>query len=483
VLALSGLGFYWAHVYLLFYSNTLLRGSITQSSLTFFSDIWLGATAAHFLTLILASVFAHRIIRLASHTLLIVLSAALTSGACYLLMLSFTALPQADTLARIFQVSGFILDGVFGALLLLMWGEVFGSVDGRSLVIGTLVSWLLTVLIFFFATNVLPSYSKIILIVLPAINGLFLIFARTTIVLKETSLQQQVLEHRFSPRILLPFAAMFVLGVCGELFRSLSLAQGNPQDLPFMGDMFILGGGVGIVLLAISFMLTSKFSKKSREFFFDMRLIIIVIAAAFLVAAVADTSYAVSYALFNCGVWMIRMIIWIYSCQIVRQTHFSPIVVFGLSQATFSFPILLGVPLGNLVTSAVANNSVDWTVVSLLVLFLLLIIAVFILNPEDVKRCWGLITTPAILEKTTSDTEDISYNLMKAYGLSEREAEIAAYLFKGRSLPFIKDKLFIAVGTVKTHVRHIYEKMGVHNRQEFLDAVERTRKTDSSSFG
>ena len=43
---------------------------------------------------------------------------------------------------------------------------------------------------------------------------------------------------------------------------------------------------------------------------------------------------------------------------------------------------------------------------------------------------------------------------------------------RGRSLPAIQERLCISEGTVKTHLRHIYEKMQVHTKQEFLDKAE-----------
>lgn len=59
------------------------------------------------------------------------------------------------------------------------------------------------------------------------------------------------------------------------------------------------------------------------------------------------------------------------------------------------------------------------------------------------------------------------------FGLSPRESEVFAMLAKGRSVPYICDALFLSKGTVQTHVRHIYAKMGVTNgRQGLLDALE-----------
>ena len=48
--------------------------------------------------------------------------------------------------------------------------------------------------------------------------------------------------------------------------------------------------------------------------------------------------------------------------------------------------------------------------------------------------------------------------------LSEREYELLAKIFEGLSTKQIADQLFIAVSTVKTHIRSIYLKLDVSNR-------------------
>ena len=42
-------------------------------------------------------------------------------------------------------------------------------------------------------------------------------------------------------------------------------------------------------------------------------------------------------------------------------------------------------------------------------------------------------------------------------------------LLEGRSRPFIRDALYVSISTVDTHVRHIYAKTGVHNKQELIN--------------
>jgi LuxR family maltose regulon positive regulatory protein len=56
--------------------------------------------------------------------------------------------------------------------------------------------------------------------------------------------------------------------------------------------------------------------------------------------------------------------------------------------------------------------------------------------------------------------------------LSQSEIRVLRYLPTGLSAPEIADQLYVSVNTVKTHMRHLYDKLGAHRRQE---AVEQAR--------
>ena len=57
-------------------------------------------------------------------------------------------------------------------------------------------------------------------------------------------------------------------------------------------------------------------------------------------------------------------------------------------------------------------------------------------------------------------------------GLTSREIEVFRLLADGRSLPYVQEHLFISEGTARTHIKHIYAKLGIHSKQELLDVVE-----------
>lgn len=67
--------------------------------------------------------------------------------------------------------------------------------------------------------------------------------------------------------------------------------------------------------------------------------------------------------------------------------------------------------------------------------------------------------------------ESVLDELARHFSLSTRESEIFGLLSLGYSNARISSQLFIAPNTVGTHVRSIYKKMGIHNKQEAIDLV------------
>jgi two-component system NarL family response regulator len=60
-----------------------------------------------------------------------------------------------------------------------------------------------------------------------------------------------------------------------------------------------------------------------------------------------------------------------------------------------------------------------------------------------------------------------------SYGLSDREIEVLQLLADGMSNKEIASKLFISTQTVKTHIAHIFEKLGVSDRTEAVASALR----------
>lgn len=73
--------------------------------------------------------------------------------------------------------------------------------------------------------------------------------------------------------------------------------------------------------------------------------------------------------------------------------------------------------------------------------------------------------------------------LAREYRLSKRETEVLVLLGWGKSAKRIEELLVLSANTVKTHVRHIYSKLGIHSRAELdtlIDEVQLPENSQSS---
>jgi LuxR family maltose regulon positive regulatory protein len=61
---------------------------------------------------------------------------------------------------------------------------------------------------------------------------------------------------------------------------------------------------------------------------------------------------------------------------------------------------------------------------------------------------------------------------MSTDALSDREKRVLRFLPTHLSTPEIANELYLSVNTVKTHIHHVYVKLGVNSRN---DAVQRAR--------
>lgn len=92
------------------------------------------------------------------------------------------------------------------------------------------------------------------------------------------------------------------------------------------------------------------------------------------------------------------------------------------------------------------------------------------LNDEQVLRS----------SKEEISLEEVCEAMSAEFGLTPRESEILPGVARGRTIARIQEELFISASTVNTHIRHIYAKCGVSNRQELLDFVDDRRRPQRS---
>lgn len=73
-------------------------------------------------------------------------------------------------------------------------------------------------------------------------------------------------------------------------------------------------------------------------------------------------------------------------------------------------------------------------------------------------------------------TERACLALAQAHDLSLREREVLNLMATGITGKEIASQLTLSYNTVKSHIRHIYDKLNVHRKQDLVDLIEQQKE-------
>ncbi|MDR1183477.1 MAG: helix-turn-helix transcriptional regulator [Coriobacteriales bacterium] len=246
------------------------------------------------------------------------------------------------------------------------------------------------------------------------------------------------------------------------LFVSLATSLGGelPNVLESKGDF------VPTIVFCIAFLLViSLFStigprRISISSLYRWMCPALVIAFAALVAFDPDTAVRIRTAL-SLGVRLCFILITVMYFSSQAKQNSNPIVIFAFGWICVHLGDFFGVLIWLLSEVGIEAGYLSVPIVAVLSICILVVVTMFVLNEPPQK------TIPL---DATADADNIRVlEIAEKYNLTKREIEVLELLAKGRSIPYIRDALFISKETAATHARHIYHKLGVHNKQELLD--------------
>ncbi|MFN8592743.1 MAG: LuxR C-terminal-related transcriptional regulator [Thermomicrobiales bacterium] len=89
-----------------------------------------------------------------------------------------------------------------------------------------------------------------------------------------------------------------------------------------------------------------------------------------------------------------------------------------------------------------------------------------VLHPSRLSGAVGRGQIAVILESAAA--ADIAPLMLQAYGLTDRESQVALLVLRGLSTREIVDAVSISALTVQQHLKAVFDKTGVHSRREFV---------------
>lgn len=137
---------------------------------------------------------------------------------------------------------------------------------------------------------------------------------------------------------------------------------------------------------------------------------------------------------------------------------------FALLGGALAFSEAVGLMVFEL--SPVGFASMEFTLVA----SVLLVSALYLVTGKVSYEDWGIVK-PGSWQQNDEVAQACDL-LAVEYFLTAREKDVFLLLAQGRNRKAISEKLVLSENTIKTHASNIYSKLGVHNQQELIDAVE-----------
>jgi DNA-binding NarL/FixJ family response regulator len=271
------------------------------------------------------------------------------------------------------------------------------------------------------------------------------------------------------PATFLPLASQ--LFACLFLFHAafgFSLRYDEALRLPFADAL--------LALPLAAFALYLVLSRKSPNDDVLARVsVVCVIAGFFVVTSDNRAALLSSNVLLSAGNTLFDMVAWVVLAEIANRNRAAALAVFSWGRGVCALGSIAGAALGVwcnslIVTSPDLLEFVSGVMLVAVAAYALIGLRTFSFSEtvEGVDSGEG----PAAAASPEDVFEARCTQVIEQYGLSKREGEVFRMLARGRDRTYVQEQLVISRNTVKAHVRHIYEKLGVHSHQDLIDLVQ-----------
>ncbi|OUO90605.1 hypothetical protein B5F40_06515 [Gordonibacter sp. An230] len=352
---------------------------------------------------------------------------------------------------------GLILVAVCATWLHLSWQEYFSTQGAQAAVLGFALATIVGMLLFF-ALGWFPRAVGVgVAVALPLAADLSLrphrgarFYLRDeTPSVKSTRDLCADIAHDWSPRL------MTVVSLVALAYGTMRASSVPSQSLSSVEFWLRFGGGLaaGSVVACLAVWSVQRGSVM-RAFYVAIPLSALgVIVRALPFSGVPEASAFLG----TCGFLLVNYLVWIV---MLERAYSRKLPVLGLlaSLWTASYTGVLG---GQLVALAwpVGAEFLNYLALSALLAASLLLVS---MNGK-------LTVSQTVLEASeATSAAQRALEIAAEAKLSPRETEILAIWLTGHNAAYIEDTLHISRNTVKTHLKHIYQKTGVESKEELL---------------
>lgn len=358
-----------------------------------------------------------------------------------------------------------ITGGIGVALAILLWSELYGclnpirvalyysaSLAGAALIVylfyGLELPWI------FATTMLLPIVS------LMCVSRGF------------NSLNPDELPNDSVPKFSFPWKIVLLMAIY-------AFAYGLKEVEVYSGSLFGPHAAFGTFAVAVIIFLAVLVRGGRFDFGLIYRVALPLMVGAFLILpslnvlslSMAGFCLTASYTAFS----ILIMLVFSNMCY---RYGISAVWLFGIERGVRAIFSLFGRKTTELLNDFGIIGGESGFVMTAVIIVLVVAMTMILLSEQELASKWGVTflgggtaeQDNAIIKK--QELANRCHDLMKKYGLSQREEEVLLLLAQKKTVGSVEKELFIANGTAKTHIRHIYRKLDIHSREDLYDMLE-----------
>lgn len=467
------------------------------------STLYIISSISFAVVFLVATFFAPRLRKALSRPRFAVIGGAIASLGCAIIILIgpyYLSLVLPDDIIRISFFVGCAMTGIGTALLALKFGEMYGGVPPRKVILYVAFSHITVAVIYYVVIGTPvwqpitggPSFMGILTFIgLPLLAGLFVVLS--FVVPRENEPSYEENRARFPVSFWKLVVVTFVFSLTVFALRS-ALVAFSPVDVTLQLSSLVM---LLRVIVALGFVCAAigiggeRFSF-GKIYSVIMAFVVILIA----VCSIVGVMHVVWGQFITLLSYVYELVLWCLLSFIVYQKRISAVLVFGFGYGAF----MLGGGIGWLAGINILPDLMvsPYSFVAYFFLMGLVLVCAFILFSE--KEIDNLFKPNSARESSLDSLlgEGIPEQVQdegaaKKPGkfvaaveeiasrgkLSQRETDVMRCLAMGYETVAIAKKLSVSWNTVRTHTRNVYSKLDVHSKQELIELVdEATRRVD-----
>lgn len=386
-------------------------------------------------------------------------SAYLLAGGC----LSVSALLNFASIlfpayAFLLGITAVILGALGIALIILLWSELFSCLNplrvglyfSGGLIVGALILWL-------FKGLALPWLCACTCLIPPlSLYCLRQAYARLSI----EERPHATWGHYTFPWKPIAIVALFSFsyGLCETLFQT---TLGIHSGLGCVTAALIVYVGVSIRRIDFKYSLVYQLAGVS--------MILSLLPLSGIVPLWSQMCEFLALAGYTFALIAIMVIL----SNISYQYGVNAVWLFGIERAVRLLSVQGGLELSHaLNTLSMPGGS--RLLVNIFIAIMIILAIRFFLSEKQLTSPWGAVLKGGSDNDATSVQNRIGEKcneVAKAFSLTPREAEIMLLLANGKKPAQIEQQLYVASSTVKTHIKHLYQKLDIHSRKDLFDLL------------